>query len=196
MGANQVELLAVNIALYVFGVGTLALFVPALKSVGASSKARQASAAGDIVEARVQTAAARTWCWYTYGYAAAIGIVLMLALFVIANDVAVGRTFFYLPVVIENFGLVLRAFWVNIYMFVFAEVLVLVWGLAIALARLLPGRPAQPVRLMATAYTDLFRALPAIICIYLVGFGLSLAQVPIVKDFSPEWFAILALTLT
>jgi polar amino acid transport system permease protein len=196
MAASQIELLAADIALYVFGVGTLALFVPALKSVSASSKARQASAAGNIVEARVQTAAARTWCWYTYGYAAAVAIILMVALFVIANDVAVGRTFFYLPLVIEKFGLILRAFWINIYMFLFAEVLVLGWGLVIALARLLPGRPAQPVRLMATAYTDLFRALPAIITIYLVGFGLSLAEIPVVKDFSPEWFAILALTLT
>ena len=196
MAARQVESLTVDLILYAFGAATIALFVPALRSVAASSRSRAASARGDIVEARVQGAAARTWCWYTYGYAAGIALVLLCALFVIANNVAVGTTFFLLPMITGSFWLVFKAFWTNIYIFVIAQALVLVWGLLIAIARLLPGAPAQPIRLIATAYTDLFRALPAIITIYLVGFGLSLAGVPIVKDFSPEWFAILALTLT
>ena len=35
-----------------------------------------------------------------------------------------------------------------------------------------------------------------IIVLYLVGFGLSLAKVPVIKDLPPIWLAIIALTLT
>jgi polar amino acid transport system permease protein len=41
-----------------------------------------------------------------------------------------------------------------------------------------------------------FRGLPAIINIYLIGFGIPLTGLPILKDLSQESFAILALTLT
>jgi polar amino acid transport system permease protein len=73
---------------------------------------------------------------------------------------------------------------------------VLVWGLVVALARLAPGPAGKPVRLMATFYIDVFRGLPAIINVYLIGFGIPLTGLPIVKEFSQQSFAILALTLT
>ena len=95
------------------------------------------------------------------------GLVLIGAVFLIANDSAVARTFFYLPLIGDSFGLILEAFWVNIYIFVIAEILVLIWGLVVAIARLIPGAAGQPIRLIATVYTDIFRGLPAIICIYL-----------------------------
>ena len=38
-----------------------------------------------------------------------------------------------------------------------------------------PGRAATPLRWFAIAYVDLFRGLPAIVTIYLVGFGLPQA---------------------
>jgi polar amino acid transport system permease protein len=196
MDDNKVQNLAVDIALWAFGLATIVLFVPALKSVAASGRGRTAAAAGDVIAARVAGAAARTWCWYTYGYAAAIALILFGALFVIANNVAVGKTFFLLPLIASSFGLVLHAFGTNVFIFCIAEVLVLIWGLVVAVARLLPGEPAQPIRLLATVYTDVFRGLPAIVTIYLVGFGLSLTNLPVIKDFAPEWYAILALTLT
>jgi polar amino acid transport system permease protein len=132
----------------------------------------------------------------TIGYAAAVFLVVAVAAFIIANDSAVGLTFFFLPLMRSSFGLVLSAFWTNVYIFTVAEVLVLAWGLVVAIARLVPGPAGQPVRAIATVYTDIFRGLPAIICIYLVGFGLPLTGLPIIKDFPPEWYAILALTLT
>ena len=46
------------------------------------------------------------------------------------------------------------------------------------------------------SYVDVFRGLPAIINIYLIGFGIPLTGLPIVNDFSQNTFAILALTLT
>ena len=114
----------------------------------------------------------------------------------IANDSAVARTFFYLPLIRQSFGLILDAFWLNIFIFVIAEILVLIWGLVVAIARLIPGPAGQPIRLIATVYTDIFRGLPAIICIYLVGFGLPLTGLPLLGNWPPAWYAILALTLT
>jgi polar amino acid transport system permease protein len=196
MAASRFESTPIDLVLYGFGALSVALVVPALLSVNASLHAREAVARGDIVAARTRGAAARTWCWYTCGYGAAIGIVLAAALFIIANNVAVGRTFFLLPLIGKTFDLVLKAFGTNVFIFCTAEVLVLVWGLVVAIGRLIPGAPGQPIRLIATVYTDVFRGLPAIVTIYLVGFGLPLAGLPVVKDFRPEWFAILALTLT
>jgi polar amino acid transport system permease protein len=42
----------------------------------------------------------------------------------------------------------------------------------------------------------MFRGLPAIINIYLIGFGIPLTGLPVLKDLQPESYAILALTLT
>jgi polar amino acid transport system permease protein len=183
-------------ALLVCSVGSLILLLPAYKSIQTARRGRAARLADDVTEARVQGAAARNWCWFTFGYAAALLLVLAIAMFIVLNDVAVGRTFFFLPLIRDSFGLVLTAFWTNVYIFCVAEVLVLVWALVVAIARLIPGAPGQPIRLIATVYTDIFRGLPAIITIYLVGFGLPLTGLPVVSDFPMEWYAILALTLT
>ena len=94
----------------------------------------------------------------------------------------------------ESWPRVTRAFWVNVQLFLMAEVLVLALGLVLAVLRSLPGAALAPIRLLATAYVDLFRALPGILVISILGFGvpaLRLEGVP--KD---EFFwALVALTL-
>ncbi len=195
LASGEVQSTAIDVALYAFGAATLLLFVPAALALRAAREAR-AALPGDLVTARVRSASARTAAGVTIGYAAAVFLVVTVAAFIIANDSAVGLTFFFLPLMRSSFGLVLSAFWTNVYIFTVAEVLVLAWGLVVAIARLVPGPAGQPVRAIATVYTDIFRGLPAIICIYLVGFGLPLTGLPIIKDFPPEWYAILALTLT
>ena len=70
---------------------------------------------------------------------------------------------------------------VNIRIFLIAEACILVLGLLIAILRGLPGPVFFPIRLLATAYVDLFRGIPTILVIYLLGFGipaLGLAGVP------------------
>ncbi len=70
---------------------------------------------------------------------------------------------------------------VNIKIFLIAEVFILILGLLIAVLRGLPGPVFFPVRLLATAYTDVFRGVPTILVIYLLGFGvpaLGLSGVP------------------
>ena len=185
----------VDVALFAFAFATLLLLIPAWRG-WQSAKRAKAALTSDLVTARVETAAGETWSGVAIGYAVAALLVVIAAGFMIANDSAVARTFFYLPLMQSSFGLILKAFWVNIYIFVIAEILVLIWGLIVAVARLIPGKAGKPIRLMATVYTDIFRGLPAIICIYLVGFGLPLTGLPFLGNWPPEWYAILALTLT
>ena len=92
----------------------------------------------------------------------------------------VQEVFFSLPDLGDSAGLVFDGFVLNIKIFVVAEILVLAWGLTVAVARDLPGRAAAPLRWLAVAYVDIFRGLPAIITIYLVVFGLPLTQLAIV----------------
>lgn len=185
----------IGYALLALAALSIFVFVPAVRSLQAASAARRLMAV-DVAEARAITAEAKESAWITFGYATAVAIVLCFGLFLVANEVAVGKTFFDLKLITETFWLVASAFWMNVEIFMIAEVLVLVWGLLIAVARLAPGRAGAPVRLIATAYVDLFRGLPAIIAIYLVGFGLPLTDLPILRDMTPTMFAILALTLT
>jgi polar amino acid transport system permease protein len=71
-----------------------------------------------------------------------------------------------------SFPAILAGLWLNIRVLVVCEVLILVLGLGIATLRTLRGPVWFPVRAVATAYVDLFRGLPLIICLYLIGFGL------------------------
>jgi polar amino acid transport system permease protein len=62
--------------------------------------------------------------------------------------------------------------WLNVRVWLAASVLMLGGGLLLAMLRTLPGPVYWPVRMLATGYVDLFRGLPVIIVLYLVGFGL------------------------
>jgi len=81
-----------------------------------------------------------------------------------------------------EFASVINAFKLNIYIFVVAEVFVLAWALLVALARRLPGPAAAPMRWLAVVYVDVFRGLPALVTIYLIGYGLPLTRLPIIED--------------
>ena len=71
----------------------------------------------------------------------------------------------YLPDLIAAFGN-------NIALFLVAEIFILAFGLVLAVLRGLPGPVFFPVRLLSTSYVDLFRAVPSILIIYLLGFGI------------------------
>ncbi len=157
---------------------TATLFWPAFRSWSYSRRAREALGQNNIVEARIDAASARDWSYLTFGWGASALVLLAFASFIMANNAGVGKTFFYLPLIAEKWWLVLQAFWNNIKMFVIAEILVLIWGLVVAIARLMPGPAGQPVRMLAIAYCDVFRGLPAILTLYLVGFGLPISGLP------------------
>lgn len=209
---------------YLFGLAVALvalLFSPAYGAFKHSTAASAALTTGaDIVKARIETAAAREKAFVTFGWGAFALICLGFIDFVLMNNVAVGRTFFLLPLIYEKWWQVtVKFFGVNMFIFVFAEILVLVWGLVVAMARLTPGEAGRPVRALAIAYCDLFRGLPAIIVLYLIGFGIPTSGLSDVimsnvlglftdlSKLSPQeyktairvdviWWCIMALTLT
>ncbi len=95
---------------------------------------------------------------------------------------------------IESAPAIVRAFAVNIVMFVTAEILVLILGLFLAVLRSLTGPVFVPVRFLATAYADVFRALPGVLVIFVIGFGIP--GLGIVDPKTPQiLWGIIALTL-
>ncbi|HEY3335588.1 MAG TPA: amino acid ABC transporter permease [Candidatus Limnocylindrales bacterium] len=85
-------------------------------------------------------------------------------------------------------------FWVNVRLFLIAEVLILVFGLLLAILRSLPGPVFFPVRLMATVYVDVFRALPGVLVIIALGLGLPALKIEGVPKDEFFW-AVVVLTL-
>jgi polar amino acid transport system permease protein len=83
---------------------------------------------------------------------------------------------------------------VNIRMFLIAEVFILVFGLVIALFRSLPGPVFFPVRMLAAAYTDLFRGVPTILLIFMLGFGAPVLDISGIPR-SEFFWGIVALVL-
>jgi polar amino acid transport system permease protein len=93
----------------------------------------------------------------------------------------VQATFFSPTVAWESLPVILEGLWLNLQVLVVGGFLVLVVGLLIAMLRTLRGPAFAPLRIVATTYVDLFRGMPLIIVLYLVGFGfpaLGLQGVP------------------
>ena len=130
---------------------------------------------------------------------AAVSTVVVFGLmgFVIVNSAGwpeVQRYFFDGKVFAESLPKVLGKFWVNIQLFLIAEVLILVFGLLLAVLRSLPGPAFFPLRLMATIYVDVFRALPGILVILALGIGIPALEIEgVPKD--EFFYAVVVLTL-
>ena len=170
--------------------------VPTLRAARHRTRAVGYLGAGDMVQMRKYRSRARNSAWITLGSCLAVACVVVFMLFVLANDHAVQRIFIDPKMITRSWADVGKAFGKNIFIAVVSEAIVLVWGLVLALARLAPGTAGRAISLLATFYIDAFRAVPAIIVIYLVGFGLPLAGVPVLSSMKPAWAAILALSLT
>jgi polar amino acid transport system permease protein len=102
--------------------------------------------------------------------------------------------FFDGEVFAESFPKILRAFRINIFMFLVAEALVLVFGLVVAILRSLPGPVFLPLRILAAVYTDFFRGVPTILVIFLLGFGAPALRLQGVPSSDLFW-GIVSLTL-
>jgi polar amino acid transport system permease protein len=89
---------------------------------------------------------------------------------------------------------IIAKFEVNVRLFLIAEALILVLGLVLAVLRSLPGPVLYPVRLLATGFVDLFRALPGVLVIYVLGFGIPGLRLPGVPN-DPFFWGVVALTL-
>jgi len=65
---------------------------------------------------------------------------------------------------------VVGAFLLNVEIFVISEVFILILALVIAVVRQIPGPVFFPFRMVAVAYTDLFRGIPLILVLYMIGY--------------------------
>lgn len=84
----------------------------------------------------------------------------------------VRRSFFDVDIAIAVFPAILTGLWVNIQVLIVAAIAAAILGITLAMLRSLRGPVFFPLRALATIYTDLFRGIPLLIVLYLVGFGL------------------------
>jgi len=106
----------------------------------------------------------------------------------------VREAFFYWPEFKESFPDILEQFGTNVQLFLLAEVFILVWALVLAVLRSLPGPVFFPLRLLSAAYTDVFRGIPTILLVFLLGFGIPGLQLSGVPN-SQFFWATVALVL-
>jgi len=83
----------------------------------------------------------------------------------------VRETFFSWSEFRNAFPEVLSGFWLDIKVFMVVEAAVLVIALVIALIRVNRSPGLFPVRLLSTVWVDVFRGVPTVLLVYLVGFG-------------------------
>jgi polar amino acid transport system permease protein len=106
----------------------------------------------------------------------------------------VKRSFFNREIFDASFPTIAEAFLLNIRIFLIAEAVILVAALAIAVLRSLPGPVFFPLRALAVVYTDLFRGVPTILVVYILGFGAPALQIQGVPT-SPLFWGIVSLVL-
>ncbi|MEL6953050.1 MAG: amino acid ABC transporter permease [Pseudomonadota bacterium] len=85
---------------------------------------------------------------------------------------AVKRSFFNGDVFIETFPGLLDAFVLDVAIFLWCAPAIAILGLIIALCRDVRAPALYPLRLFGAIYTDIFRGLPVILVVYLIGFGI------------------------
>jgi polar amino acid transport system permease protein len=83
----------------------------------------------------------------------------------------VKETFFSWDKAVDSFPAVLEGLWLNIRVMLVCGVLIALFGLTLAIMRTIRGPVAFPLRIFATAYVDLFRGLPLLLVLLLLGFG-------------------------
>ena len=108
----------------------------------------------------------------------------------------VRETFFDATVFKESFPDVAKGFWLDIRIFIVVELIVLVLGLGIALLRATTLPALFPLRMLAVVYADVFRGVPVILLVYLIGFGIPALDPPKGLLTNEVFLGGLALTLS
>lgn len=179
----------------VFVVASLYPLIPSARAFVGARKRAALLRADQVVPARRAAAAGREEAQIAMGYAVAVMIVAGILLLAFAHSGGITQTFFNVHAWHVSFKQMIKAFWINIYAALAAQAIVLAFGLLLAVMRLLPGRAGAPLRLIALVYCDVFRAIPAIVTILLIVFGLPLA-IPATAKWEPQWLGVIALSLT
>lgn len=83
----------------------------------------------------------------------------------------VRKSFFDGEIFADSFPRLLRAFWLDVQIFAWSVPLIFALSLAIAVSRNTRSPALFPLRAAAVIYTDVFRGVPVILTIFLIGFG-------------------------
>lgn len=131
---------------------------------------------------------------------AAISTIFVIAAIIIFVPMTPGwekvqKSFFNATVLAKTFPKLLDAFKVNIMIFAWSAPAIAVLGLMIALARDTKAPALFPLRIFGAAFTDIFRGVPVILTVYLIGFGIPGLGLPRPWN-SPFIWGSLALILT
>jgi len=84
----------------------------------------------------------------------------------------------------------------NIKMFLAAEVLILLLALVIALVRQSSGPVMFPLRVVGTIYVDLFRGVPLLLVVYMIGNGVPALNIHFLSTQLPPVYGTAALVLS
>ncbi len=107
----------------------------------------------------------------------------------------VQQSFFNWDTLTKTFPKLLEAFRINVMIFAWSAPAIAVLGLLIALARDAKSPALFPLRVFGAAFTDVFRGVPVILTVYLIGFGIPGLGLPRPWN-SPYIWGSLALILT
>lgn len=83
----------------------------------------------------------------------------------------VRKSFFDGEIFADSFPRLLDAFWLDVQIFLWSVPLIFALSLSIAVARNTRSPALFPLRAGAVVYTDVFRGVPVILTIFLIGFG-------------------------
>lgn len=108
----------------------------------------------------------------------------------------VQESFFSWEVAVQAWPRVLDGLLLNLRVLAVSAVLVLIFGLLLAVMRTLKSPVFFPLRVFAKGYVDLFRGMPLIIVLYLVGFGIPGLRLEFLGRIPAEVLGTIALTLT
>lgn len=107
----------------------------------------------------------------------------------------VQKSFFNGAVLAKTFPKLIEAFKLNIMIFLWSAPLIAILGLLVALARDAKSPALFPLKILSAAFTDVFRGVPVILTVYLIGFGIPGLGLPRPWN-SPYIWGSLALILT
>ncbi len=127
----------------------------------------------------------------TIAFFAIVGIAIALS----PGASKVVDAFFSLSGLNDSFSTVVAGFWINVKLMLIGEALVLVLALAIAVVRSLPGPVLAPLRLVALVYTDVFRGVPLILVVFIIGLGVPGLQIEFISEQSVFTYGVIALVL-
>ncbi len=124
-----------------------------------------------------------------------VALVLVVAVTSAPGWPAVRHAYFSWDKAVSSFPAVLDGLWLNVRIMVVCGVVIAVLGLAVAIGRTLRGPVAFPIRLLCTGYVDLFRGLPLLLVLLLLGYGMPALRLTGVPN-SPLFWGGVAIILS